>query len=64
MDSNYSDYTMGYPESHTKWDNWLAEDEDVVTCPGCDGRGTNRWEDDDCTECWGEGVVPRELRTL
>lgn len=35
------------------------DDDGYVVCPVCRGRGTDRWEEEDCPECWGEGEVPR-----
>jgi len=30
-------------------------------CPRCKGTGLDRWEEDDCDECLGEGSIPNLL---
>lgn len=30
-------------------------------CPRCKGTGLDRWEEDDCTTCFGEGQVANDL---
>ena len=42
--------------------DYLCQDPDhmevpMVVCPVCRGRGMDRWEEDSCPECWGEGEV-------
>lgn len=50
----------------TEWEDYLnwhpaAEKEEFpeqyVRCPRCKGTGLDRWEEDDCDECLGEGSI-------
>lgn len=55
-------------------DYWFGPDDDVdlghyeddldaplARCPQCKGTGLDRWEQDDCTTCFGEGEVQIDL---
>lgn len=38
-----------------------ADDEDLIiyfTCSACKGTGMDRWEENDCATCYGEGDLP------
>lgn len=30
----------------------------MFKCSACKGTGMDRWEEDYCNECWGEGELP------
>lgn len=36
----------------------LYPEERFERCPRCKGTGLDRWEEDDCEECFGEGALP------
>lgn len=37
---------------------WYGTDsENTRICPQCKGTGLDRWEDDDCERCTGEGYL-------
>lgn len=35
-----------------------CEPEIFFPCNVCDGRGVDRWEEEDCPECFGDGEIP------
>ena len=37
---------------------WFEDDAELETCQACDGAGGDAW-DGPCTDCLGEGVIPR-----
>ena len=41
-----------------------ALDSREVPCPRCKGTGLDRWEEDDCTTCFGDGTVQNDLPIL
>jgi hypothetical protein len=41
-----------FPET---WWNDSHLEKETKLCPTCRGSGLNRWEDDDCERCNGEG---------
>lgn len=40
-------------------ETWYSTDEEIPmhVCPVCRGRGLDRWEEDECPACYGEGEV-------
>lgn len=45
-------------------DDWESNDHifaSMTRCPQCKGTGLDRWEQDDCTTCFGEGEVQNDL---
>lgn len=47
--------SMNYPNEYDVWWNTDEEHEEMI-CPRCKGTGKDRWEDDDCERCDGEGT--------
>lgn len=44
---------------YAAWDNAPEE-----VCPRCHGTGLDRYEEDECATCFGEGVLPPSVSDL
>lgn len=55
MTTDSYDSISNYDESNSAWNDSHLDNK--RTCPTCRGTGLNRWEDDDCGRCNGEGEI-------
>lgn len=46
------------------WESNAVLERSYVTCPRCKGTGMDRWEEDECQTCFGEGQVLNDLPNI
>lgn len=58
MSSNSISEDLAHYDEYGDWsEDWYEEEDPGIRCQACYGSGLDRYEDVDCMNCWGEGVV-------